>query len=182
MNEFFRKFANVTAIAVGSPWAFILATLSVIIWAISGPIFGFSDSWQLIINTGTTVATFLIVFLIQNLQNRDAKAIHLKLDELIRAVEGARTGMVDLEDLSDQELARLQEQFQRLHERLSHESVNGIKAENGQLEADEVNADNVNADKVKVDRVEAKEIVTVPDEDKQDEEQGGRQESAKKRR
>ncbi len=181
MNDFFRKFANVTAIAVGSPWAFIIATLSVIIWAVSGPIFGFSDSWQLIINTGTTVATFLIVFLIQNLQNRDAKAIHLKLDELIRAVEGARTGLVDLEDLDDKDLARLQKQFERLHKRLGNGS---IKIEDGQVEADEVKAD-----EVKADRVEAKEIVTEQDDAEQgdednqeDDQQVESQQPAKRRR
>lgn len=157
MNDFFRKFANVTAIAVGSPWAFILATLSVIVWAVSGPIFGFSDTWQLVINTGTTVATFLIVFLIQNLQNRDARAIHLKLDELIRAVEGARTGMVDLEDLGDEDLAHLQKQFQRLHERMGNTS---IKADGDKLEAEEIEAS-----KIKADLVEAKEIVTEQDDE-----------------
>jgi len=80
--------------------------------------FGYSDTWQLVINTGTTIVTFLMVFLIQNTQNRDAKAIHLKLDELIKGVTGARTGMVDLEDMSDEELEKLQKEFRRLHERL----------------------------------------------------------------
>jgi len=117
MSELFRKFAHKTSEIVGSPWAFIAAAAIIIIWAISGPIFGFSDTWQLVINTGTTIITFLIVFLIQNTQNRDAKAIHLKLDELLRAVGEARTGMVDLEDLTDEELKQLQEEFKRLHER-----------------------------------------------------------------
>lgn len=116
MNELFRRFAHKTSELTGSPWAFLLAVVVVVIWAASGPFFGFSDTWQLVINTGTTIVTFLMVFLIQNMQNRDAKAIHLKLDELIRAVEGARTGMVDLEDLSDEELMRLQEEFKRLRE------------------------------------------------------------------
>jgi low affinity Fe/Cu permease len=84
----------------------------------TGPMFGYSNTWQLLINTGTTILTFLMVFLIQSTQNRDAKAIHLKLDELIRAVEGARTRLVRLEDMTDDELADLQGQFQRLHERL----------------------------------------------------------------
>lgn len=116
MNDLFRKFANKTSEIVGSPWAFIIAAGVIIIWAICGPIFGFSDTWQLIINTSTTIITFLMVFLIQNTQNRDAKAIHLKLDELIRSVEGARDELVDLEDLSDDELRRLQQQFKQMRE------------------------------------------------------------------
>jgi low affinity Fe/Cu permease len=115
MNELFRKFAQTTSTVVGSSWAFILATAIIVIWAITGPLFRFSDTWQLVINTGTTIITFLMVFLIQNTQNRDAKAIHLKLDELIKGVKGARTGLVDLENLSDAELERLQEQYTRLH-------------------------------------------------------------------
>src|SRR5213082_227094 len=114
MNDFFRKFALKTADMIGSPWAFIVATLICIGWAFLGPAYHYSDTWQLVINTGTTVLTFLIVFLIQNTQNRDAKAIHLKLDELLRGVEGARTRLVDLESLSDEELAKLQEQFQKI--------------------------------------------------------------------
>ena len=117
MNEIFRKFANKTSEIVGSPWAFITAVAIIVVWSVTGPIFGFSDTWQLVINTGTTIITFLMVFLIQNTQNRDAKAIHLKLDELLRGVEGARTSMVDLEDLSDEDLKKLQEDFQRLRER-----------------------------------------------------------------
>ena len=116
MNNLFRKFASITSNIVGSPWAFISAFAIVVIWAITGPAFRYSDTWQLVINTGTTIITFLMVFLIQNTQNRDAKAIHLKLDELIRSVKGARNSMVDLESLSDKELARLKEQFQRLRE------------------------------------------------------------------
>ena len=117
MNDFFRKFANKTSEIVGSPWAFITAVVIILAWAVSGPIFGFSDTWQLVINTGTTIITFLMVFLIQNTQNRDAKAIHLKLDELLRAISDARTSLVDLEDLSDEELKRLQEEFKHLRER-----------------------------------------------------------------
>ena len=116
MHEAFRKFAHITSALVGSAWAFILAVAIILVWAITGPIFHFSDTWQLIINTGTTIVTFLMVFLIQNTQNRDAKAIHLKLDELLRAVSEARTGMVDLEDLSDAELQRLQAEFARLRD------------------------------------------------------------------
>src|SRR4029078_8084639 len=115
MNELFRKFAQKTAQVVGTSWVFILAVLIIATWAISGPMFHYSDTWQLVINTGTTIITFLMVFLIQNTQNRDAKAIHLKLDELIKGVKGARTGFVNLEELSDEELDRLQDEFKRLH-------------------------------------------------------------------
>jgi low affinity Fe/Cu permease len=118
MQEAFRRWAQRTACTVGSPMAFIAALSVVLVWAITGPIFGFSDTWQLVINTGTTVVTFLMVFLIQNSQNRDARAIQLKLDELLRAVTRARTDLVDLEHCSDEELDRLQEQFARLHARL----------------------------------------------------------------
>ena len=119
-ESWFRAFACAVANAVGMHWAFLTAFAVVLVWAVTGPLFDFSDSWQLVINTGTTIVTFLMVFLIQNTQNRDAKAIHLKLDELIRAVEGARTRLVHLEDLSDDEIAALQDQFRQLHERLAH--------------------------------------------------------------
>jgi len=115
MNELFRKFAQTVSAIVGSSWAFILAVAIVVVWAATGPLFRFSDTWQLVINTGTTIITFLMVFLIQNTQNRDAKAIHLKLDELIKGVKGARTSLVDLENLTDAELEKLQQQFTRLH-------------------------------------------------------------------
>jgi low affinity Fe/Cu permease len=117
VKDMFRKFAATIATASGSPWAFLLAGLVIVVWAITGPIFNFSDTWQLVINTGTTIVTFLMVFLIQNTQNRDAVAIQLKLDELIRAAEGARTSLVDLEDLSDEEILRLKKEFERLHQR-----------------------------------------------------------------
>lgn len=117
MNEFFRRFAHKTSAIVGSPWSFIVAVAVIIVWAATGPLFGFSDTWQLVINTGTTIVTFLMVFLIQNTQNRDAKAIHLKLDELIRSIEQARNRLVDLEDMSDEELDALQKEFQAFRER-----------------------------------------------------------------
>ena len=117
MNEFFRRFSHKTSEIVGSPWSFIVALAIIVVWALTGPIFHFSDTWQLVINTGTTIVTFLMVFLIQNTQNRDAKAIHLKLDELIRAVEQARNNMVDLEDLSDEELAKLEVEFRNFREK-----------------------------------------------------------------
>ncbi|MDZ4721919.1 MAG: low affinity iron permease family protein [Roseiflexaceae bacterium] len=116
MNEFFRKFAQSTSHKAGSPWAFIIAVATLIVWAITGPLFGFSDTWQLVINTGTTIITFLMVFLIQNTQNRDAQAMHLKLDELLRSIKEARTDLVDLEDLPDEDLKKLQDEFQRLRE------------------------------------------------------------------
>jgi low affinity Fe/Cu permease len=112
--DYFRKFASRTARGVGSPWAFLLAVTVIVVWAATGPIFKFSDTWQLVINTGTTIVTFLMVFLIQNTQNRDAAAIHLKLDELIRALKGARNRLVDLEELSDEELEKLRLEFHRL--------------------------------------------------------------------
>jgi low affinity Fe/Cu permease len=114
MQELFRKFARVTAEIVGSPWAFVTGVLLVVLWVVSGPIFHFSDTWQLAINTLTTVVTFLMVFVIQNSQNRDAKALHLKLDELLRAIEPARTGLVDLENRPDAELAELQSEFKQI--------------------------------------------------------------------
>jgi low affinity Fe/Cu permease len=128
MQDLFRKFAVVGAEAVGSPWAFMLALLGIVFWAWSGPLFHFSDTWQLVVNTGTTIITFLMVFLIQNTQNRDARVLQLKLDELIRAVEGARTGMVRLEDLSDADIARLQAEFEQIRTRQQSKGVVGIDA------------------------------------------------------
>ena len=120
MKNMFRKFAQSSAQAVGSSWAFLLSLIIIIAWAVTGPMFHYSDTWQLVINTGTTIITFLMVFLIQNTQNRDAKAIHLKLDELIKGVAGARTRLVNLQELSDDELAQLQEEFERLHRKANH--------------------------------------------------------------
>jgi low affinity Fe/Cu permease len=110
----FNRMAEVTAHALGTAWAFVIAVSTVLLWAASGPIFHFNDTWQLTINTGTTIVTFLMVFLIQNTQNRDARATQLKLDELLRAVELARNSMVNLEDLTDQELDALEQDFRRL--------------------------------------------------------------------
>jgi low affinity Fe/Cu permease len=113
----FGRAAAHTAGAVGSPWAFLLAVGIVVVWALTGPLFGFSDTWQLVINTGTTIVTFLMVFLIQNTQNRDAKAIHLKLDELIRAARAARNELIDIEEDTDEDLALLQREYRELHTR-----------------------------------------------------------------
>ena len=117
VSDAFRVFAHRSSVMLGSAWAFTGAVLVILVWILTGPTFHFSDTWQLIINTATTVITFLMVFLIQNTQNRDAKAMHLKLDELIRALKGARNQLVDLEDLSDEELKKLEKQFQRMRRR-----------------------------------------------------------------
>lgn len=114
MNQIFRKFSVAAANALGSSWMFIANVLLILIWLVAGPFYHYSDTWQLVVNTATTVFTYLAVFLIQNTQNRDATAIHLKLDELIRGVGGARTHLVNLENLSDEELMGLQEEFNRL--------------------------------------------------------------------
>ncbi len=106
MNDFFRVFSERTAQIVGSAYAFIIATLIILAWVVTGPLFHFSDTWQLVINTGTTIVTFLMVFLIQNTQNRDSKALHLKLDELIYASKKAKNKFIDSEDLSDEEIEK----------------------------------------------------------------------------
>lgn len=111
MNFWFSRFASRTAQVVGHPYMFLFAVVVLVAWAVSGPFFHFSDTWQLIINTGTTIITFLVVFLIQNTQNRDAKALHLKLDELIRSHVPARNDMIDIEKLSDEELDELEKRY-----------------------------------------------------------------------
>jgi low affinity Fe/Cu permease len=117
IRDAFGVFARKTSSVLGSAWAFVVAILVIVVWALTGPTFGYSDTWQLIINTGTTIVTFLMVFLIQNTQNRDAKAVHLKLDELIRALGGARNKLVDLEKLSDDDLKALESEFEKLREK-----------------------------------------------------------------
>jgi low affinity Fe/Cu permease len=116
-KERFRCFAHRVSYLVGTPGAFLIALLVLVVWTASGPVFHFSDTWQLIINTGTTIVTFLMVFLIQTTQNRDASAMHLKLDELIRATRSARNDLVGLEQMSDSELKALEEQFEELRNR-----------------------------------------------------------------
>jgi low affinity Fe/Cu permease len=123
VNEMFRKLAQTSALTMGSPWAFSAALLVVLIWGALGPAYHFSDTWQLVINTGTTIVTFLMVFVIQNSQNRDGHAIQLKLDELIRAVKGARNRLIDLENCSDEELQRLHQEFERLSKRIQPAAV-----------------------------------------------------------
>jgi len=130
IQDAFHVLARKASDVLGSAWAFIIAILIIVVWGITGPMFNFSDTWQLIINTGTTIVTFLMVFLIQNTQNRDAKAVHLKLDELIRAVKGARNHLVDLEKLSDDELTKLEKEFQRIREQAksAKEEVSEIRS------------------------------------------------------
>jgi low affinity Fe/Cu permease len=117
VSDAFRVFARRSSLVLGSAWTFALALFIIVVWGLTGPAFHFSDTWQLIINTGTTIVTFLMVFIIQNTQNRDAKAVHLKLDEIIRALKGARNELVDLEELSDEDLKKLEQQFQRIRQK-----------------------------------------------------------------
>jgi low affinity Fe/Cu permease len=128
MKEAFRRFASTISARAGSSWAFIGALLILLIWAISGPVFHYSDTWQLSINTGTTIVTFLMVFLIQNTQNREAKAINLKLDEVIRALHEARNDMINLENASDEQLDEVEHEFHELSEELQEEITNSEKA------------------------------------------------------
>jgi len=113
-KNIFGRFAKLIASVAGSPPAFIIALSVIVIWIITGPMFGYSDTWQLIINTGTTVVTFLMVFIIQNSQNKDTTAIQLKLDELIRATDGAHNALMNLEELSDNELKRIRDRYLHL--------------------------------------------------------------------
>jgi low affinity Fe/Cu permease len=114
MKHVFRRIAAKISAWTGTATVFLGAVLVIVIWGLTGPVFGYSDTWQLVINTGTTIVTFLMVFLIQNTQNRDSKAVQLKLDELIHATKGARTHFVGLEDLSDEDLAQLDTEFKKL--------------------------------------------------------------------
>jgi len=120
MKDIFRQFARIAADAVGSPSAFLLGVAVTLIWAGTGSYFHYSDTWQLVINTGTSIGTFLVVFLIQNTQNRDAKVMQLKLDELIRAVKPARTELVQMESLTDAQLEELQREFQSCRDEASN--------------------------------------------------------------
>ena len=123
-SDAFRIFARRSSRVLGSAWAFASAILIIVIWGLTGPTFHYSDTWQLLINTGTTIVTFLMVFLIQNTQNRDAKAVHLKLDEVIRALKGARNELVDLENLSDEDLTSLEKQFERVRKKAERDGNN----------------------------------------------------------
>lgn len=110
----FTRFAKASARMAGRPTAFLLGSAIIVLWALSGPLFGFSDTWQLVINTGTTVITFLMVFLIQNTQNRDSEAVHVKLDELIRAIKGAQNSLLDLEELEEKDLDQIRARYEAL--------------------------------------------------------------------
>ena len=123
-SDAFRIFARRSSAVLGSAWAFGVAILVIVIWGLTGPAFHYSNTWQLIINTGTTIVTFLMVFLIQNTQNRDAKAAHLKLDEIIRALKGARNELIDLEKLADKDLASLEKQFERVRKKAERNGNN----------------------------------------------------------
>ena len=124
VSDAFRIFARRSSMVLGSAWAFGMAILIIVIWGLTGPAFHYSNTWQLIINTGTTIVTFLMVFLIQNTQNRDAKAAHLKLDEIIRALEGARNELIDLEKLADEDLVSLEKQFERVRKKAERNGNN----------------------------------------------------------
>jgi low affinity Fe/Cu permease len=124
VSDAFRLFARRSSMVLGSAWVFASAILIIVIWGLTGPTFHYSDTWQLIINTGTTIVTFLMVFLIQNTQNRDAKAAHLKLDEVIRALKGARNQLIDLEKLADEDLTSLEKQFERVRKKAARNGNN----------------------------------------------------------
>ncbi len=123
----FTRFAKWTSRATGHPTAFVAAMLIIVVWAVTGPLFGFSDTWQLVINTGTTIVTFLMVFLIQNTQNRDSEAMQLKLDELIRAINGAHNAMLDLEDLTEKDLNRIKANYEALARKSREDLKRGLK-------------------------------------------------------
>ncbi len=114
MNQLFSRFARRVSDALGTPYAFFLAFLTVLIWGATGPLFDFSETWQLVINTGTTIITFLMVFLIQSTQNRDSRAVHLKLDELVYVISKARNTLIDCEELTNEQLKTLEEEFRQL--------------------------------------------------------------------
>jgi low affinity Fe/Cu permease len=122
----FSRFAKWTAHASGHPLAFVFAAVTIGVWLITGPLFGFSDTWQLVINTGTTIVTFLMVFLIQNTQNRDSAAVHLKLDELIRTVNGAHNALLDLEELTETDLERLRSRYESLGRNAREDLLRGL--------------------------------------------------------
>ena len=124
VSDAFGIFARRSSLVLGSAWAFASAILIIVVWALTGPTFHYSNTWQLIINTVTTIVTFLMVFLIQNTQNRDAKAAHLKLDEVIRALKGARNQLIDLEKLADEDLTSLEKQFERVRKKAERNGNN----------------------------------------------------------
>ena len=132
----FTNFAQATSRAAGRPAAFLLAVATIVVWLVTGPLFHFSDTWQLVINTGTTIVTFLMVFLIQNTQNRDSEALQIKLDELIRATEGAHNALLNLEDLEEQELDRIRSSYSELAKK-AHEDLRKGIVDTGRPDVDE---------------------------------------------
>jgi low affinity Fe/Cu permease len=136
-SSWFTRLAKQTARLTGQPYTFALAVLVIAAWAITGPLFDFSDTWQLMINTGTTIITFLMVFLIQSTQNRDAEAVHIKLDELLRISPGAHNVLMDLEELEEAELARLRAAYVKLAER-ARNSKDGGRSDQGVPDIDEL--------------------------------------------
>ena len=131
----FGRLASATATFAGSPWVFLLAIVIVVVWGLLGPVYHYSDTWQLVINTGTTIVTFLMVFLIQNTQNRDAKAIHLKLDEIIRSIQHAHNEMIDIEKLSDKELEELSAHYERIRAECERREAAGAPSRNDESAA-----------------------------------------------
>jgi low affinity Fe/Cu permease len=127
----FGRFSRLCADALGSPAAFVANCMLILVWLVFGPYFHYSDTWQLLVNTVTTVATYLAVFIIQNTQNRDARAMHLKLDELVSSINGARNSFVNIENLTDDELKQLQQQFDRLQKRTTENSADAGRAISG---------------------------------------------------
>lgn len=134
VSQIFKRFAQGAASAMGHPAAFFMACAIIVVWATTGPLFGFNDTWQLVINTGTTIVTFLMVFLIQNTQNRDTKAMQIKLDELIRATQGAHNALLDLEELDEKEL----DMFRRRYEQLAVRARGRLERGGNDTEAEEV--------------------------------------------
>ncbi len=139
-KSWFSSFSKQISRATGRPSAFGIATLVLLVWAITGPIFQYSDTWQLIINTSTTIVTFLMVFLIQSTQNRDSEAVQVKLDELIRALEGAHNGLLDLEELEEEELDKIRSNYVKLAE----QARQGLKSGNRDTDAPDINASREN--------------------------------------
>ena len=121
MREVFRKLATHTSNIVGSPYAFMLALLFVVLWLVTGSVFNYSDTWQLVVNTVTNIVALLMIFILQYTQNRDSRALHIKLDELLKGVKGARTSLVDIEELSDKDLDDLEKEFRDMHTKYAGE-------------------------------------------------------------
>ncbi len=137
LSAMFKRFASAASRATGKPITFVLAVSIVVVWAATGPLFGFSDTWQLVINTGTTIITFLMVFLIQNTQNRDSEAMHIKMDEMIRAIEGAHNALLDLEELEDDELDTIRKRYHQL----AKKARDDISAGERDVGCDDIGAD-----------------------------------------